>query len=175
MTEFAEGLVGKLKDNPTIAQFKEITSPKTYGSFSLAGGAVIDILEGREPKDYDFIDWSQEDVDRFRAAGFKHVYTTNSSITMEKDGIVVQFISYKKEQFGFKIEQAAYRFCKEELTIDRDSFENKVLIPVSFDLSQNIRSAAMRIPHWQNKGYHIPDLTYLSLMSAVFSIKSNNS
>jgi len=172
MTELEKILVDQLKEHPTILMFKEVLGEyKLYGNnLLLAGGAVVDILEGRKPKDFDFVKWKESDLVKFREAGFKHTYTTKSSITMEKEGIVVQFISFKLEQFGFKIEQSTYDIIKGNLTIDEDSFTNKVLVPVNFDLFQNLRSAAFRIPHWVGKGYHIPDITYLSLMSCTFGL-----
>jgi len=172
MTELEKTLVDRLKDHPTIVMLKEVLGEsRSYGDkLLLAGGAVVDILEGREPKDFDFINWGEPELVKFRKAGFKHTYTTKSSITMEKEGIVVQFISFKLKQFGFKIEQSTYDIIKGNLTIDEDSFNNKVLVPVNFDLFQNLRSAAFRIPHWVGKGYHIPDITYLSLMSCTFGL-----
>ena len=165
-------LVEQLKENSTILLLRKVLGEsKSYGDkLLLAGGAVVDILEGRNPKDFDFVNWGKSDLDKFRKAGFKHTYTTKSSITMEKDGIIIQFISFELKQFGFKIEQSTYDIVKEDLTIDEDSFTNKVLIPVNFDDFQNLRSAVFRIPHWVGKGYHIPDITYLSLMSCTFGL-----
>jgi len=170
MTELEKVLVDQLKDHSTIQLFKEILGESKYSRsrLLLAGGAVVDIIEGRKPKDFDFVEWRDDDLVKFREAGFKHTYTTKSSITMEKDGIEVQFISFSLKQFGFKIEQSNYNIVREVLTIDEDSFTNNVLIPVSFKELQNLRSAAFRIPHWIKKGYHIPDMTYLSLMSCAF-------
>lgn len=172
MSELERTLVEQLKENPTILLLKEVLGDSKYSlsRLLLAGGAVVDILEGREPKDFDFINWRESDLIRFRKAGFKHTYTSKSSITMEKDDVVVQFISFELKQFGFKIEQSTFDIVKGELKIDEDSFTNKVLIPVNFDEFENLRSAAFRIPHWVGKGYNIPDITYLSLMSCTFGL-----
>ena len=60
------------------------------------------------------------------------------------------------------------------MTIDKISFENKVLIPCEkvWTEKKNALNSLRRIVHWKNKGYKINDITYLSLLSVVG--KGNN-
>lgn len=143
----------------------EIKLLRPSGTLRLVGGAVVDILEGRKPKDYDFVGFDTKDIERFKAHGFKHSHTTKTASTYYNGEIVVQFIIFTPDQFGFTISQSSYDFRNKNLEVDLDSFESKKLIPVSFEIRQNVTSALRRIPHWKKKGYDIHELTYLSLIN----------
>ena len=53
------------------------------------------------------------------------------------------------------------------LTIDEESFEGKVLIPIEFNRPFQAKRCLLRKPHWENKGYVLPEGTYFSLVNIV--------
>lgn len=176
-----EELEKKISNDPVIKDFirmvKEYNSEKsTNGNHQqpiLIGGAVVDILEGRKPKDYDFKGRSNGHIEIFRRNGFVFAYESQTSITLTKGDIVVQFLKRDPLTFDFKISQASFNLHKEELKIDEDSFKSKTLIPLTFDKSQVDRAlnSLRRVPHWVRKGYSIHNKTYQTLLSIV--VKNN--
>ena len=165
----------KIKNHEAVKLFKKITGEQFYNSsFCLVGGAIIDILEDRKPKDYDFLGHTEGVINKFIDEGFEYCYETKSAITLRKSGYIVQFLKTLSSSFDFKISQAKYSFKSEKLTIDKLSFSKKILIPVSFDDRRSALSALIRVPHWKRKGYEIHDMTYLSLLGLLGG-KSNES
>lgn len=163
----------KIQSNKVIKMFSEILERTIWAR--LTGGAIIDILEGRTPKDYDFIDYSQEDIDAFKKAGFMFQCETKYAITYQKDGFIVQFLKTSFSDFDFIISQSCYDFSSKKLIIDETSFEHKTLIPVNFEDKESALSCLVRLPHWRKKGYEIHDATYLSLLETIAgkSLKNN--
>lgn len=162
-----DGKICDLSKDPLI---KELIDAKT--SFILVGGAVIDIIEGRKPKDYDFLNIQRG----LGSINFKFVCDTATATTYERDGIMIQLLKGNTDKFDFKIAQArismdyvSYGKYEPNLTIDRDSYLNKTLIPVSYDPDSAL-NALMRIPHWRKKGFEINDKTYHSLIRAVAGV-----
>lgn len=148
------------------------TRDKTPQGLNLIGGAVIDILEGRKPKDYDFIGGGTLFTDKLLANGFKFECKTKTATTYKKGKTIIQILAISPQHFEYVISQAAFKLKAKKLEIDEISFKNKTLIPVSFDSMSQVKAALVRIPHWQNKGYSIHDKTYLSLLNAVLNVKS---
>ena len=143
-------------------------------NIKLVGGAVVDILEGRKVKDYDFLKFSSHDAKKL---GFKYSHDSKTATTYLKDGLVIQALKTDSNDFDFKISQSQLSFNYKKnlsLNIDEISFDNKLLIPVnkSWLEKKNALNSLRRIVHWKNKGYTINDVTYLSLLSIVG--KSNN-
>ena len=153
-----------IKANPVISKLTELL--KKHPSSYLTGGGVIDILEGREPKDYDILGFYISSLSNLPEE-FIFLYETKTSYTYDLDGNVIQFLKTKVEQFDFKISQSTYKFQSNLLTIDDLSFKNKTLTPVSFEPNR-AKECLYRIPHWQRKGYNIHPMTYLSLLNASF-------
>ena len=58
--------------------------------------------------------------------------------------------------------------------MDEDSFDNRLLIPVSYD-ERKAKNALFRIPLWRRKGFEIPDIKYLSLLNVTTKIKNAKS
>lgn len=131
----------------------------------LVGGAVIDILEGRVPKDYDLIDYGniQPLLNRL---GYVYKYETTTAITFEKNGVVVQILKTSIDAFDYTISQAKLKLDDLELEIDKDAFKNKILIPVpyAFENKYGALASLHRMVHWKKKGYTLPDETYSSLL-----------
>jgi hypothetical protein len=167
MTQEQEEL---FKADPIISLVLEnnITSVK------LVGGAVVDILEGRKVKDYDFMSLTSLEAEKL---GFKYSHDTKTATTYVKDDFIIQVLKTDINDFDFKISQStlSWNYKKEfNLVLDENSFNNKTLIPPnkSWEEKKNALNSLMRIPHWKNKGYTINDTTYLSLLGVVG--KGNN-
>lgn len=158
------------KADPFIKMVMEIR--EEVSSICLTGGAVIDILEGRKPKDYDCVGTLYENK-----LGLEYSHETKSAKTFKKGDLIIQLLKTDKTDFDFKISQARLVInYKKELTleIDENSFKNKMLIPCekAWVEKKNALNSLRRIPHWRNKGYKINDTTYLSLLGIVG--KGNN-
>lgn len=156
--------------DPFIKMVTEIT--EGISSIALTGGAVIDILERRKPKDYDCVGTLYESK-----LGLEYSHETKSAKTFKKGDLTIQLLKTDKADFDFKISQARLVInYKKELTleIDENSFNNKILIPCekAWTERKNALNSLRRIPHWKNKGYTINDTTYLSLLGVVG--KGNN-
>lgn len=138
-------------------------------SVNLVGGAVIDIIEGRKVKDYDFLNFSPHDAKKL---GFKYSHDSKTATTYIKGGLTIQILKTDINDFDFKISQAelTWNYHKKlSLILDETSFENKMLIPTekAWTERKNALNSLRRVPHWKNKGYTINDTTYLSLLSVV--------
>jgi hypothetical protein len=145
---------------------KLLLETEGLGSISIIGGAVIDILEGREVKDYDLIGFSPSQVEKL---GLTYSHETKTATTYIKDSLIIQALKTQKEDFDFKISQATLTVDYRKtisLNIDDSSFKNKMLIPCDrcWTEKKNALNSLQRIPHWRKKGYIINDITYLSLL-----------
>jgi hypothetical protein len=141
--------------------------------FELTGGAIIDILEERIPKDYDFLSLN---ISKMRQIGMdiELIYETEFSITYRYKGRIFQHLKTSINDFDYTISQTKFTHYvgKVELKFIDDSFACKQLTPVSWDVKNAIR-ALIRLPHWFKKGYSIHEQTYLSLVRAVEGKKSS--
>lgn len=138
-------------------------------NIKLVGGAVIDIIEGRKIKDYNFLQFSPHDAEKL---GFKYSHDSKTATTYVKEGFTIQALKTDINDFDFKISQATLYLTydkKISLILDENSFNDKLLIPAqkSWTEKKNALNSLRRIPHWRNKGYTINDITYLSLLSVV--------
>jgi hypothetical protein len=153
------------KDKPTENEF-EFINP----SLKLIGGAVLDILEGRRPKDYDIVGWDKTFVEKLKELGFKYQYDSKTAKTFKKDEIIIQLLKNGGEDFDYTISQTAMPFTsKSKLEIDLLSFESKTLCPTetSFSTRRGSINALRRVLHYRSKGYKLEDITYLSLLGVV--------
>ena len=168
-----------VENNEVVKEVTDIFTSTGYvpSDFCLVGGAVIDLLEHRVPKDYDFIGLNLTDK-HFRAlveAGYSFDFSTRTATTFSKGPIVLQFLKTSLLDFDFTIGQSTFSLKHKELKIDLISFHNKNLIPVNFESRRNALNSLIRIPHWKKKGYMIDDLTYLSLLGSVGAKTNINS
>ena len=134
----------------------------------LTGGALVDILDGRTPKDYDItgVVNDRDMIQRFKDAGFVFVSDTRTALTYNRNGMIVQFLKGSFMDFDYTISQTRYSFAQDTLIIDDTSWENKILVPTSYSPKIS-KSCLMRVPHWKNKGYELPEVTYYSLVNSV--------
>lgn len=140
-----------------------------FHNLQLIGGAVVDILDGRIPKDYDFIGHNESVIEIFLNDGYEYQHESKSAITLKKNDVIVQFLNRAVEEFDFKISTTSFSVRQNILTIDRVSFEKRLLIPVNYEGKGRLVNALKRIPHWLKKGYRIKDVTYLSMVNAAFT------
>lgn len=153
----------------------------------LTGGAIVDILEGRVPKDYDFKydAYLRDKLDELAVLK----YVSRTAITYDLKGYEIQLLKRDPLDFAFTIEQGEYNIKTNTLkNFDEQSFKTKQLIPTS--ISENFPKSSkflevrivndkvsateslMRIPHWRRKGYEINDITYSTLIK--IATKNNN-
>ncbi len=161
----------KVANNPVVQELMLTFKECPYDNIFLIGGAIVDLIENREPKDYDIMGVSDSQVKHLLKAGYEFQYDSRTSKTFKKGKVVVQLIKATLEQFDFKISQSRYnlssRKASTRLIIDEISLNNKILIPVRWDDKINAINALKRIPHWKKKGYDIHEKTYLSLLGVV--------
>lgn len=160
-------LLKKLQDHPVIQSFYDLLSESTYNNVYVVGGAVVDILEDREPKDWDLMGFTNVTKESFERAGYVFQYESNTSSTYKKDDIVVQFLKLDINKFEFKISQSKYFIKRKEMEVHNASFTTKSLVPTDLKDPKMALNSLRRIPHWERKGYHIHNTTYQTLLNAV--------
>lgn len=163
----------KIATSPAIKEISDALHD--FNGATLVGGAVIDIIEGRVPKDYDFIGFNELLLPLILNKGFTFVTETAYAYTYKFGEYDVQFLKRTLHSFDFKISQSMFKTKEKELWLDRPSFENKLLIPVNFEDHKMLKEALVRIPHWKVKGYEMHDSTYLSICEELFNLKRKSS
>jgi hypothetical protein len=164
----------KISNDPIVNYISSIIGNGKSSTY-LVGGAVIDIMENRKPKDYDIIDKNiKKSIPILIDHGWKFLYSTSMTTTLiePENNIIVQFLKTNVTEFEFIISQIAYNFGEEKVcNFCEVSFKSKILIPTeaSFKSQKGALNALKRIPHWRKKGYTIPNETYFSLLSIVSS------
>lgn len=171
--EIKIALTDKIKNYVIIPQLKEAL--KIFPVVYLTGGAVIDIIDGRCPKDYDFLGFYETALEKLLDLGFVFVMETAYAYTYDFKGFKIQFLKKDISEFEFKISQAKYNIHTGELTLDRVSYENKLLIPANFTDPNTLVNAMLRIPHWEAKGYKMNIMTYKSVVGVLYNLKQENS
>lgn len=137
----------------------------------LVGGAVIDILRGVIPKDYDFIHNSNLEKIMRENLNFKLEYTSRSAITFSYNGSIIQLLYKSPDSFAYTLEQSRWNLFEETLiNFDEQSFLNKVLVPtkLAFESRGTARVGVKRLLHWQNKGWNLQNITFQSLCDVAF-------
>lgn len=137
-------------------------------TIELVGGAVVDLLENRTPKDYDFR--IPSDVKKTQIGNleeFEFLSESKTATTYYWRGKKLQFLKVDPSEFDFTISQATISLPKFTLDIDMRSFRTKNLIPTEHSLTNKSKSleALRRLPHFKKKGYTLPDVTYQSLLT----------
>lgn len=180
-----EELFKILNESPYIKQFICKKSDDKLKQFSwtiprvtLCGGAIIDILEGRVPNDYDMLSISEKMV---KALELEYEHSSRTADTYSKNGVIVQNLSINKDHFDFTISQTTLSIHEKmsisDFDIDLKSFNSKKLIPcdLSWKLPSNAIASLSRIPHYRKKGYTISDITYGSLLGVARGAGVKNS
>lgn len=135
----------------------------------LVGGAVVDIVQGRTPKDYDIIDAGQKFRSKLIDNGFKYKWETKTAVTLIKDKIVVQLLKTKIEDFDFTVSQSYMYLNTGNCSLKKFEIKNKLLIPTNYEDKSKILNTLSRIPHWMKKGFRMEEVTYYSLLNGLNS------
>jgi hypothetical protein len=158
----------KVSCNPVIQELQKYVKEECrLYTVLLAGGAVVDILDGRTPKDYDIIGAPGALGSRLLAEGYEFLGDTSKASTYLKGTTIIQLLKVNSiNDFEFTISQTSVNLRTLDLKINRDHYNSKELVPVKFTGQQGY-SALARIPHWMKKGYSIKEVTYHSLLRNV--------
>lgn len=162
----------KISKDKVVESLMELFKNK-WSNVLLVGGAVIDIIEDRKPKDYDIIGVSDMKMKLLQESGFKFQYDSKTATTFKKGDIIVQVLKNKISDFDYTISQSRFSLNNGELVMDDLSFRTKILKPVSYNKKQAY-NALSRFPHWRKKGYLLPDETYASLLNSVSNKRQSN-
>jgi len=169
------------KKDPLIKLILEQKEP--LGHITLVGGAVIDILEGRIPKDYDLtnIDGRAKKYLNLEYSHDTKTATTYKTYIFDKRvQLNIQVLKTSIDNFDFSISAAILTINHNKemsLAIDENAFKLKTLIPqsASWEDRNYALNSLKRIPHWKKKGYTIKDETYLSLLNVIGKKDSKHS
>ena len=158
-------LIKKLENHPILKSFKEIC---TDNYLKLTGGAIIDIMDGRKPKDYDFIGTSDNHQQMFVDAGYKLYSDTRTAITYKNDGITVQFLKTQVKDFDYTLSQGEFNIKLAKLyNFDWISYDSRVLRCSDLANEKIVYDALMRLPHWYSKGFRVSNVSYKSMLRFV--------
>lgn len=146
---------------------------KHCNSLFLTGGAVIDLLEGRKPKDYDFYLTSVLDFNRIIKGGVElglnFNYTSATAVSFTWEGNDIQVLRKDPSEFPFTIEMSKFSIRESIFEFfDNVSFSSKILIPndgLLFNNTDVTRTNFLnRISKWESKGYKIHPITKKSYL-----------
>lgn len=159
-----------ITDDPVLNYFMTKYPNEDY---MLRGGAVVDIVSGNTPKDYDFTILSPNII---KDLDFEYSSNTADtfSLNIKDSKYIIQLLKTDPNEFTYTISKCYIRMKKSRgesylvsNIFNNNSFKTKKLIPTSY--SENMAFKALqRFPHWKNKGYYLPEETYLSLLNAAF-------
>ena len=171
----------KIKSHYVVSKLIDIAKKEGYGSsFLLTGGAIFDIIDGRKPKDYDFIVECCSGLYKTlsKKQEFKVLYTSNTSITYLFDGKhIVQFLRADIADFPFENDKVLFNM-KGEFDIDRSSLFlynilNQRIIIVNHERVSNIgisrKLFKARVNKWKRKGFYIHPISYKSYLKKTHS------
>lgn len=151
--------------NKDIIKLQEFIKYYDMFEIKLIGGAVIDIIENRQPKDFDCLD-GQNTPNKLH-----YISDSNYAQTIMYKGLKIQFLKQNHtNNFDFTIAQNTVTIRKNAVEVtyqDLDSLLYKKLVPVSYENQKMVLQSLSRIPHWQKKGYTIDELTYSSLLNTL--------
>jgi len=172
MREILEEYSKKIEEDKVIRILSaEAKRLKVCSSLKLTGGAIVDILDGRTPKDYDFIvresgELYQKLLKYLAAApSWEFLYNTSTSYTFKFKGeYIVQFLTTDTSLFQFEIERGIYCIKNSKLeTFDHIGYKRKTLI-VNKEVTQERSQFKKRIRHWSKKRYTLPEQSRASQM-----------
>lgn len=156
----------------------ELDLEKTRMSVNLTGGAVVDILRGVKPKDYELLHHVSLENALRKNSTFKLEYVTKSAVTFSFNNTIIQLIYKSPTQFPYTIEKGQYSLTSQKLVdFDSNSFEDMLLVPTqnAFDDKYTARCAVQRLLHHQRKGWNIPEITFQSICSIAFKAEKSES
>jgi len=136
----------------------------------LTGGAVIDIIMGRAPKDYDIVDYSHNSKNILLDNGYTlfsdSVTATTFNGYFDNKEIIVQLLKTKIQDFDFEISKSTFDIKDNRLSLSY-TFYDKVLIPINWENPKTLLNCLHRVPHYEKKGFHLPEITYHSMLGVI--------
>ncbi|HLS54066.1 MAG TPA: hypothetical protein VK031_08845 [Tissierellaceae bacterium] len=162
----------KLKAHPVVRDLIEVAKKHNTRSAYLTGGAVVDILDGREPKDYD-ISWIacqniHETLGKHKY--FKLIYSSRTSTTyLFKEKYKVQILKTHERDFPFMNDRILFNL-RGELEIRDNPYLLSILkeriIVVNDEMFErggiSRKLFKARVKKWESKGYKMHPITYKS-------------
>lgn len=163
----------KIKAHPVVKELMEVAKVLGYASSArLTGGAVVDILDGREPKDYD-ISWKACDGIHAKLGehkDFKLLYESMTATTyLFKGRHKIQILKNGPETFPFLNDRILFKLdgrmeVKNNKHL-RSILENRVIMVNDYrmvDLGIPRKLFKARVKKWESKGYKMHPITYKS-------------
>lgn len=167
-------LHNKIKTNTEVSTIADAIKGAYINSGTfLTGGALVDIAAGKTPKDFDLVVRNKKRkaniIDALVLAGYRVEHKTSTAITLIQPGKrPIQVLNRTDvNSFDFTIAQGVYIFEFDLLKyFDYDSYHQKKLFPTecSFNSKTGATNALGRLPHWKNKGFELPDITFLNML-----------
>lgn len=168
----------KVKEIITSSEYyktiKGLFDPKNLNHFvSLTGGAILDILANRKPKDYDLISTNIKVTNELLLkAGCEFLYSSKTSYTFKKGDLIIQVLKTKVEEFDFTINQTNISLESDYINdLDLVSLNSNWLIPTehSWNSSQRRKVCLKRNNYmWKTKNMCLPEITRKSLKKGLF-------
>lgn len=168
-------IIGKLKESFLKIRNNGTVDDSIIHYMLLTGGAIIDILHDRTPKDFDFINIPTHVIEQLPDCGYDFISDSSTAMTFRHRGLgyTIQILKTNIEDFDFTISASLYYLHGRNLKIDIVSFNTNTLIPNNWDSRTSVISALRRIPHYRDKGFNISDVTYQSLLNKALKQEYN--
>jgi len=163
----------KIKAHPVVKELMEVAKALGHASSArLTGGAVVDILDGREPKDYD-ISWTVCDkiYDKLELhKDFKLLYESMTATTyLFKGKHKIQILKNGAETFPFLNDRILFRLDGRIDSLNnkhlRSILKNRIIMVNDYrmvDLGISRKLFKARVKKWESKGYKMHPITYKS-------------
>lgn len=162
-----------VKSHPVVKELMEICKKHSHTkSIFLTGGAVVDIIDGREPKDYDITyTCCHAIVERVSDnKNFRLLYTSRTSITfLFKGKHKVQLLRRKMDEFPFENDKILFRMdgiITGGTMFAKDILDNRLIVVnddrMNYGISRKLFKA--RVKKWESKGYNIHPISYKSYL-----------
>lgn len=177
----------KFERNLVVSNLRELFEPMQV---KLVGGAVLDILNGDRPKDYDLMMIGnlpmEEVVQRLVLKGAEFIMESKFAYTFSISDPAFNGIASKKLsiqiikrtsilEFPFRIQGCSFNLKTGKLYIDRDYYL-KLLTPNNFTCKTKALEQLAITPKYISKGYTIKNCVWESVVSVATgsNVKSNS-
>lgn len=157
----------KFFENENIKVLAELTKEV---DLLLTGGAVLDILNGVEPKDYDFFPSSFFNTDYLLNAlyerGAELQYTSKTAYTFNYKRLTVQVLKTHVDEFDYTINASQINLHNKHIAkFDMVSYMSGILIPTEHSFQKGYKSVECikRLPKMQERGFSLPIITERTL------------
>jgi len=149
---------------------KELFTDDKKNTAYLVGGAIIDILNRTEPKDFDLI--VAGNFDYYigylfdKGLSLKHVTKTAYTFFDIVNNKYIQILKTNPNEFDYTINKAQIHIKSNYISyFDRVSYLTRVLIPTeyAFNNKSKQKECLNRVSKMEEKGIYLPDMTKKSL------------